>query len=151
MAEIAASIDVPASARTVWDVLMDVESYAQWNTLLRIEGEFSLGESVGAKLSIPGFPTVSFRPTIVGLEPRRELRWRSSLFGFDAEHAFLLEPSDDDETRFVQYERISGPFTNRLVGRFERRLRRGFEEMNVGLRRRATELTTDHDEQSGSE
>jgi len=84
---------------------------------------------------------VPFSPTITEVDPERELRWESELFGVAAEHAFLLEPADSGNTRFVQREWITGPLANTLASRFERRMRRGFEQMNVGLRRRAIELT----------
>ncbi|GGN89652.1 MULTISPECIES: SRPBCC domain-containing protein [Haloarcula] len=141
MPEVSASIDVPAPPSVVWRVLTDVDAYPQWNTLLSVDGEFAVGEAVAARLSVPGLPTVSFSPEITVIEPARELRWRSRLFGYDAEHSFLLVPQNDGTTRFVQHETIDGPFAGRIVDRLGRRMRRGFEQMNVGLRRRATELT----------
>ncbi|MBV0922823.1 SRPBCC domain-containing protein [Halomicroarcula limicola] len=139
MTEIAAGIDVPATPATVWEVLTDVSAYRRWNTLLSVRGEFAVGETVDARLSVPGLPTVSFAPEITVVDPRRELSWRSTLFGVDAEHRFPLEPTAGG-CRFVQRETVDGPLAARLADRFDRRLVRGFEQMNVGLRRRATEL-----------
>lgn len=140
MPEVTVATDVPAPPPVVWNVLTDVESYPKWNTLLSVRGEFAVGEPVAARLSVPGLPTVPFSPTVTAIEPERALRWRSSLFGVAAEHAFLLEPKADGGTRFIQQETFSGPVAGPVVGRLERRIRRGFEQMNVGLRRRATEL-----------
>ncbi|WP_167768424.1 SRPBCC domain-containing protein [Haloarcula amylovorans] len=140
MTEVAAGIDVPATPATVWEVLTDVSAYPRWNTLLSVRGELAVGETVDARLSVPGLPTVSFAPEITVFDPQRELRWQSSLFSVDAEHRFLLEPTTGGGCRFVQRETIDGPLAARLVDRFDRRLVRGFEQMNVGLRRRATEL-----------
>ncbi|WP_276271928.1 SRPBCC domain-containing protein [Haloarcula litorea] len=140
MPEISASVEVPAPPAVVWEVLTDTDAYPRWNTLLTVSGDLEAGETVAARLSVPGLPTVSFSPTITAVEPERELRWESSLLGFDAEHVFRLEPTDDGGTRFVQTETVDGPLAGRVVGRLDRRLRRGFEQMNVGLRRRATEL-----------
>jgi hypothetical protein len=141
MPEISASIDVPAPPATVWEVLTDVEAYPRWNTLLRVRGDLTERETVTARLSIPGLPTVAFSPTILSVVPETEVRWRTSLFGHAAEHAFLLEPLEGGAgTRFTQHERIDGRFATPVVSRLERRMRRGFEQMNVGLRRRALEL-----------
>lgn len=138
MRELSVSVDIPVPPETVWHVLVDVEAYPRWNTLLRVDGAFVPGETVDATLSVPGLPTVSFSPEIVTVDPGRELRWRSELLGATAEHAFLLEPIDDGTgTRFTQYEEIRGPLTSRVVDRLARRLRRGFEQMNVGLKRHA--------------
>ena len=141
MVEVTESIDVPAPPAVVWEILTDIEAYPQWNTLLSVTGDLAVGNAVSATLSVPGLPTVPFSPEITEIDPERELRWESTIFGFNAEHAFLLEPTDAGTTRFVQREWITGPFASTLVSGFERRMRRGFEQMNVGLRRRAIELT----------
>ncbi|WP_254271071.1 SRPBCC domain-containing protein [Haloarcula marina] len=140
MPEVTATVDVSAPPTVVWAVLTDVAAYPQWNTLLSVDGEYAVGERVSARLSVPGLPTVSFAPEITVVDPRRELRWRSSLFGHDAEHSFRLDELADGGTRFVQHEVIDGPLAGPVVGAMERRIRRGFEQMNVGLRRRAAEL-----------
>ncbi|WP_324758059.1 SRPBCC domain-containing protein [Haloarcula montana] len=144
MRELSVSVDIPVPPETVWRVLTDTSAYPQWNTLLRIDGEMSPGQTVDAQLSVPGLPTVSFSPEILTVDPGRELRWRSGFLGVSAEHAFLLEPIDGGSgTRFTQYEEISGPLTARVVDRLARRLRRGFEQMNVGLRRYAVTVAGD--------
>ncbi|MBX0285134.1 SRPBCC domain-containing protein [Haloarcula salinisoli] len=143
MPEVSVSVEVPAAPETVWSVLTDTEAYPQWNTLLSVRGEFAVGETVAVRLSIPGLPTVPISPEITAVEPGRALRWRSRLFGIEADHAFLLEPLEDGGTRFVQTEQFSGAMAGPVLARFERRIRRGFEQMNVGLCRRATELTDD--------
>ena len=139
MPEISEAIEVPASPTTVWAVLTEIDAYPQWNTLLSVRGDLSVGERVDVRLSMPGLPTVPLSPEITAVEPERALRWRSRLFGVEAEHAFLLEPAPDGGTRFVQTEQFGGPLAGPVLGRFERRIRRGFEQMNVGLRRRAVE------------
>ena len=140
MPEVSVAVDVPAPPETVWSVLTDTEAYPQWNTLLSVRGEFAVGETVAVWLSVPGLPTVPLTPEITAFDHERALRWRSRLFGIEADHAFLLEPLADGGTRFVQTEQFSGAMAGPVVSRFERRIRRGFEQMNVGLCRRAAEL-----------
>jgi len=139
MTEVSVSVEIPAPPAVVWAVLTDTEAYPRWNTLLAVRGELAVGNTVSATLSVPGLPTVRFAPEITAVEPERALRWQSSLFGLRADHAFLLEPTEDG-TRFVQREQFSGPVAGPVVDRLERRIRRGFEQMNVGLRRRAIEV-----------
>ncbi|MFC6757868.1 MULTISPECIES: SRPBCC domain-containing protein [Haloarcula] len=143
MPEVSVSVEIPAAPETVWSVLTDTEAYPQWNTLLSVRGEFTVGETVAVWLSIPGLPSVPIAPEITAVEPERALRWRSRLFGVEADHAFLLEPLEGGGTRFVQTEQFSGAMAGPVLARFERRIRRGFEQMNVGLSRRARELTDD--------
>ena len=146
MTEVAASIEIPAPPAVVWAVLTDLEAYPQWNTLLSVRGSLSEGETVAARLSIPGLPTIRIRPTVTAVEPERALRWQSTLFGVRAEHAFLLASTADGGTRFRQREQFTGPLATPVVNRLERRIRRGFEEMNLGVRRHAMErVTADRD------
>jgi hypothetical protein len=142
MPEISASVEIPAQPAIVWEVLTDLEEYSRWNTLLRLTGELAEGNTVSARLAVPGLPTVRFSPEITDIEPERALRWRSILFGVTADHAFVLEPTETG-TRFVQREQFSGRLAGPVVGQLERRIRRGFEQMNVGLRRRAVEIAED--------
>jgi len=142
MTEITASVEIPAPPSVVWDVLTDLDEYPRWNTLLTLTGELAEGNTVSARLAVPGLPAVRFRPEITAIEPERVLRWRSTLFGVTAEHAFLLDPTAAG-TRFVQREQFSGRLAGPVVNRLERRIRRGFEQMNVGLRRRAVEIADD--------
>jgi len=141
MTEVTEAIDVPVAPETVWEVLTDLDAYPQWNTLLSISGRLSVGETLSVRLSMPGLPTVPLAPEITAVEPERALRWRSQLFGVRAEHAFLLEPQVEGGTRFVQTEQFQGRVAGPVVTRLERRIRRGFEQMNVGLRRQAVALS----------
>ena len=55
---------------------------------------------------------------------------------FDGEQAFTIEPSPENLVKFIQSEKFTGllvPF----VGGLLRDTRRGFEEMNRALKRRA--------------
>ncbi|MDS0258924.1 SRPBCC domain-containing protein [Haloarcula sp. S1CR25-12] len=140
MTEVSVAIDVPAPPELIWRVLTDTDAYPRWNTLLSVRGDLAVGERPAVRLSIPGLPTVPISPEITAVDPERALRWRSRLFGIEADHAFLLEPLDDGGTRFVQTEQFSGVVAGPVVDRLERHIRRGFEQMNVGLRRRAVEL-----------
>jgi len=82
---------------------------------------------------------MTFRPTVKGFVPNRELRWlgRVGIPGlFDGEHVFELSPVGPDRTRFVQRENFRGLFVPFLAKSLDRDARRGFEEMNLALRER---------------
>lgn len=78
---------------------------------------------------------MTFRPRVLELTPRRELRWLGHLGLpglFDGEHRFVLEPLAQDRVRFVQEERFSGllvrPLRRTLI-----RTEQGFALMNAAL------------------
>lgn len=82
---------------------------------------------------------MTFNPTVLGVEPDRELRWLGRLLlpgMLDGEHIFHIEPLDEARSRFTQAERFSGI----LVGLFRGKLKKtelGFEQMNATLKARA--------------
>ena len=54
---------------------------------------------------------MTFRPTVVKLEPGRELRWLGHLGVqgiFDGEHGFRVVPEDVGRCRFEQFETFRG-------------------------------------------
>jgi len=84
---------------------------------------------------------MTFRPTVKGFVPNRELRWLGRVgipMLFDGEHVFELSPIGPARTRFVQRENFRGLFVPFLAKSLDRDARRGFEEMNRALRARVT-------------
>lgn len=95
MRRLATAIDIDATAAATWQELVDFAAYPEWNPFIRrIEGE----ARVGARLQVTMQPgdrrPMTFRPTILVVEPERELRWLGRLLlpgVFDGEHAFVIE------------------------------------------------------------
>ena len=133
------TVDIQAPAATVWQILTDIDQYAEWNPFMtRLSGRLALGERLTLSVR-PGTRTMTFRPTVLGFEDGALIRWRGRLGMpglFDGEHELRLEPSPDGGTRFVQRE----SFTGLLVPMMPRVLAEtatGFAAMNVALRDRA--------------
>ena len=71
---------------------------------------------------------MTLRPTIVKLEPGRELRWLGHLGVrglFDGEHGFRVVPEDVGRCRFEQFETFTGLLVapDHVDGRRRRRAR----------------------------
>ena len=82
---------------------------------------------------------MTFKPTVLGVENERELRWlgRFLLRGlFDGEHILRVEALGDGRTRFTQAERFSGILV-RAFGSTLDKTELGFEQMNSALKTRA--------------
>jgi hypothetical protein len=82
----------------------------------------------------------TFRPTLLAVEPERELRWLGHLFVpgvFDGEHIFTIEQLADRRVRFVQSEVFRGILVPLLSRSLDRDTLRGFGEMNTALKTRA--------------
>lgn len=134
-------IEIAAPVERVWALLTDFPSYSRWNPFVRsIEGTLEVDQSLKVLIQPPGASGMQFRPTVLAVEPNRELRWKGRLFLpglFDGEHYFQLESKPGGGLTFRQGETFSGI----LVPLFKRSLddatRQGFVAMNEALKREA--------------
>jgi hypothetical protein len=137
--ELRSEIDIAAPPARVWDILTDFEAYPEWNPfILELGGDLRKGGRLTVKIQPPGRKAMTFRPTVVALEPERELRWLGKLMVggvFDGEHSHRLDPIEGG-TRYVQSERFSGvlvPFTGGMLSSAQD----GFDAMCAALKLRA--------------
>lgn len=139
--EIHTEIDIAAPASRVWQMLTDFEAHSSWNPFIRLlKGEVRQGARLEVLMGPPGGREYGFKPTIVKLEPERELRWLGHLWIpglFDGEHRFVIEPQGQSSVRFIQAERFTGLLVGLLMRNLEAGTREGFEVMNEALKRRA--------------
>jgi hypothetical protein len=136
--ELRAEIEIDADPDSVWAVLMDFETYPEWNPFIQpIEGGRVVGATLRLRIQPPDSRGMALTPHVTEVEPGRAFGWLGSLgirHIFDGAHRFQLEPIDGGRrTRFVQSERFRGillPFVRRSV--LPPTLR-GFEAMNLAL------------------
>jgi hypothetical protein len=138
--EIRHEVEIDAPPEEIWAVLTDTGAYADWNSFVRrLDGELAVGARLDVEIAPPGGRAMTFRPTVVAVEPERELRWLGHLLVrglFDGEHRFELEPLPGGRTRFVQSERFSGLLVRPLRGTLDK-TQRGFAQMNEALKQRS--------------
>jgi len=142
MIEITTSIDIAAPPERVWSVLTEHEAYSRWNPFIqKMSGEFQAAARLDIQIAPPGRRVMRFRPTVLRVEPNKELRWSGSLgirWVFDGEHAFLLESIGGGNTRFRQEERFVGILASLIMrGGMLEATRQGFVAMNEALKQRA--------------
>ena len=92
MKELNTEIEINASANKVWDVLTDFKSFPGWNPFIqKIEGKIEVGAKLEVFIQPPDSKGMTFKPTLLKVEPNREIRWLGHLFFpglFDGEHIF---------------------------------------------------------------
>jgi hypothetical protein len=129
---------IHAPPERVWQVLTDLEAYAEWNPFfVNADGELIVGESLELTMQPVGKDQQSFSPELLTLTPGRKLVWRGRLWIpwlFDGTHSFSIERIGAGSVRFTQHEDFAGIFVP-FVG-FEP-YRQGWELMNAALKRRA--------------
>ena len=145
MKELSTQIEFDGTPDEVWEVLQDLAAHAEWNPFItRIEGELCPGAKLEVQLAPEGERGITMHPTVLAVEPGRELRWLGHLLVpgvFDGEHRFLIEESGPGRVRFTQSERFGGI----LLPLLWKKLRdggtaKGFRAMNEALARRVAGL-----------
>jgi hypothetical protein len=136
-------IGILAPPAQVWDVLAAVDKWPEWNPFAKVSGRLAVGERLTVEIRPPGKRPMTFRPTVVGFEPGRELRWLGHLGVpglFDGEHGFRLRPENTGRCRFEQFETFRGLLVAPLFLMAGNATRQGFEAMNRALKTRVESL-----------
>ena len=112
MRELSTQIEFDGTPDEVWEVLHDLAAHAEWNPFItKIDGELRPGAKLDVRLAPEGERGITMHPTVLAVEPGRELRWLGHLLVpgvFDGEHRFLIEESGPGRVRFTQSERFGG-------------------------------------------
>ena len=143
MKELISTIDIDASPDTVWRVLTDFDSYAEWNPVeISMKGQAAEGTVLEHTAQLPGKKPMTFRPTIVTAKPNEELAWKGKVFMprvFDVFHQFRLEPLPRGRTRLHQSEQFRGvliPFSGATL----RKTHEAFDLANRAIKARSESL-----------
>lgn len=127
--------EIAAAPQDVWDVLVDVRAWGDWNpTLTAANGPLVVGTTVRMRLRM-GPVTVPMRQQIRAVDPPHHLAWRSinGVPGFmDVDREFLLDEVEGG-TRLIQREAASGPGTPLLMPLLRDRILAGYEELADAL------------------
>ena len=139
MPTIKTAIDVAASPEMVWRVLTDFPAYPKWNPFIRsVQGNAAAGQRLKVRLRLPHGRSYRFSPRVLKAIPATELRWRGKLWiqgVFDGEHAFIIVPNGIKGVRFIQREHFSGLLTSLILPFIGEKTRKGFDIMNLALKK----------------
>ena len=96
---------IPAPSEAVWAVLMDTESYHDWNPVfVAVDGQYREGATVTNSVRFPDGSIVGMKAEIRTLTESRELRQSGGMSGIMTfDHQWLLEPVEGG-TRVIQHE-----------------------------------------------
>ena len=140
MKELKTSIEINAYPAEIWRVLLDFENYPAWNPFIKtISGKPKMGTKIVVKIHPPGQRGMTFKPTLLKIEEKKELRWIGHLIFpgiFDGEHVFIIESIGESKINFRQEEKFSGILVPIFWKSLYQHTRAGFIEMNQALKNR---------------
>ena len=141
MYQIETDIEITASPKRVWSILMDFPAYPQWNPFIRsLSGVAKPGEKLRATIQPEERRAMTFRPRVLKAADQQELRWLGRLGFpglFDGQHYFQLTALSNGYTRFTHGERFSGILVGVFISSMEAATKAGFVAMNAALKDRA--------------
>jgi hypothetical protein len=140
MREIRTTIEINATVEAVWDILMDFESYPEWNPFIRsVEGEPVVGADLDAMIGASGKKPMKISPVVQEFDAPTRFSWLGSLGPtgvFDGQHQFELVETETG-TRLSHYEEFTGILAPLVLSAIRKSTTRGFNEMNQALKSRA--------------
>jgi hypothetical protein len=139
MQEIRTTIEIEAAPEDVWKVLMDFDTYDEWNPFIRsIEGTPAAGKQLAVALGASGKKPMKFSPIVQESDTPSHFGWLGSVGTrgiFDGHHQFELEATDTG-TLFHQHEAFTGALVAVILPTIRKSTTRGFNEMNAALKAR---------------
>jgi hypothetical protein len=141
-------IVINAASDVVWQVLIDFDSYPDWNPVeIEARGEAVVGAAFEHTGKLPGRKPRTFKARIIEATPGRALAWKGSILVpglFDVRHHFEIDSLAEDRSTLRQFEHFSGvlvPFMRGIL----RDTHAAFELANKAIKQRAESLAGNTD------
>ena len=129
--ETVVSIDIHASAETVWALLTGAAAYPSWcSTVLSIDGDIALGRRIALRSTLD--PKRTFKLTVRECQPPTRLVWGDAM----GQRTYEVTQTGAGQVRFSMREKIGGPLFPlfaRMIPSFDE----PFERFAADLKRRA--------------
>ena len=139
-ASIHTTIEINATPEQVWKVLVDFDTYSQWNPfIVKASGKAVVGSKLRVSIKPEKGMGITISPKVVIAEPNWEFMWRGSLALpglMDGSHRFQIEPIEDGKVRLIHSESFVGIFVPFFMAIMGKSSKVGFEAMNVALKQR---------------
>lgn len=134
-------IEIDAPASVVWDLLVDLDQYHQWNPfIVRAKGRIAPGARVEVSPELTDRRRTTFWPEVTRYVEGSEFAWTGAIghrWLAKGEHLFRLHAIATDRV-LVHHDEVFAGIAGPLVGLLGSRLtERGFHAMNKALKREA--------------
>lgn len=134
-------VRIDLSASMVWDVLVDVEKYGEWNPFSpEAQTDFNVGSPIHVLLDMGSGKMKRLSLTIHAFDPPRLVSW-GTVFGagwiFRGVREQHLEPAGEMSCRYRCTERMTGLLAPMIMTLFGNHMRRSYTEVGRELKRYA--------------
>jgi hypothetical protein len=138
MTKIASQVELGAPAARIWDVLVDFDSYADWNPYITaVATRTAVRTQLVLRTRLPGGRSTRARANLLTLEPGRRLSWRGFRVApgvLEREHVLELAPLETGRVAVRHSVRVTG-LLGPLLARAQR-TKAGLDRMNEALKHR---------------
>jgi hypothetical protein len=146
--ELRSFVDIDATPERVWQVLVDLPAYPEWNPFVTAaEGTVAVGGSLMLRLPpAHALLRVRVRPTVLEVTPARRVRFRLRMLRIglrgllDADQTLTLSLRDDGGVRLWEEATFSGVLVPLLTRSLNRDRAPAFQAMNVALKERVERM-----------
>jgi uncharacterized protein YndB with AHSA1/START domain len=146
--DVSHEITVAASPTVVWEVLVDLDRYPEWNRYSpTIRGSVAVGEEIWVEAHLDD-EIQHVQNIVISVKPNQELCWQSTdWYGFLASgtRCRWLSATEDGETLLVHHEVMSGPLAWLIKLIYRDRIERGLILVDESIAERAEFLATTTD------
>ncbi|CAH0990591.1 hypothetical protein SIN8267_00685 [Sinobacterium norvegicum] len=141
--EVQHRVDIDASPDIVWQLLIDLPGYAQWNRYSpSVEGNLAVGEVVWVEAHLDN-EVRRVQNYVLSIEPQRELCWGSAdWYGFLANgiRCRWLSKTAGGGTELIHHEVMQGPLAWLIEYLYRPRIERGLALVDNSLATQAEKI-----------
>lgn len=130
-------IGVQAPAEVIWDLIYNLEGWADWNPLyVKAEGQVRIGSELSLTMVLEGEEPQVIKPTVLEWVPNDQLHWKLKMMGGLVNNTRFIEIEILDVASCIvsNGELFGGLLGPRVVKRIGRKVHRGFQGMNEALK-----------------
>ena len=135
-----AEIEIDASIDRVWKILLDLDSYGEWNPFTpTVESSLKLADPVHLHVRLLG-RRLTHRVEYVTRNEPYTLGWEMQMgarFLLHAQRRQVLTPLEGERTHYVSEDCFTGWLASLVKALFGGAMQRGFADCARGLKKRA--------------
>ena len=138
---IRAEVEIDAPVARVWEILVDLDAYAEWNPFTpRVRSSLRVGDPVEMDVRMHPDRTLARVERVTACEPEARLCWDMKIgapFLLAAERCQVLTPLGSQRTRYETADCFRGLLVPLMLWLYGGAVQRGFESVALALKKRA--------------